>query len=216
MSVDMFLRLGDLGGEAQHKPKEIEKSPTVQLGENSLSQVAARLGIEKDHLLQANPHIKDPSNLKVGQEIHVPTHPTPKSESSVATPPVTVHAKDFPTPPIGDPLAASAMRAQIDGATFPPIGTHGDGKSDPEVDAGGADIESLVFLTMMQASKGAQQDLQQIMNEVKAINQSKSKLRSEIDEIQDLAAGQDVKGTAENNQSEAANQEIDVRKFIKP
>lgn len=44
---------------------------TVQLGENSLSQVAKRLGMNPDDLLMANRQLKDPSSLRVGQELQV-------------------------------------------------------------------------------------------------------------------------------------------------
>jgi len=50
-----------------------QPAATVQLGENPLSDVAQRLGGEKDALLQANPHIKDHhQKLTAGQEIFLP------------------------------------------------------------------------------------------------------------------------------------------------
>lgn len=57
--------------------------------------------------------------------------------------------------------------------------THGepvDGPSQPIADDG-ADIEALVFLTLMEAAKSAQEDLKQIMADVKAINRAKQALR---------------------------------------
>ena len=51
----------------------------------------------------------------------------------------------------------------------------------------GTDIEALAFLTLMDAAKSAQEDLKQIMAEVKAINRAKQALR----EVQ-CAIGRDV------------------------
>jgi hypothetical protein len=110
-----FVNFGDIKGESsgdQHR----DWIETVKFGENSLDQVADRLGIQRNHLLSANPQIKDPHNLKVGQEIHLPTHPNPKSESSVATPPVTVQATNLPRPPLGDPLVASVVKESLLGS----------------------------------------------------------------------------------------------------
>jgi len=45
---------------------------TVRLGETTLPQVAQRLGMDKDALLQANPQISDPNHLMVGQEVRLP------------------------------------------------------------------------------------------------------------------------------------------------
>jgi len=45
----------------------------VRLGETTLSQVAARLGVDPNSLLQANPQISDPAKLTVGQEVRLPT-----------------------------------------------------------------------------------------------------------------------------------------------
>jgi Arc/MetJ-type ribon-helix-helix transcriptional regulator len=44
-------------------------------------------------------------------------------------------------------------------------------------DAAGADIEALVFIVLMQAAHDAQEDLKEIMNEMKARNDAKKKLR---------------------------------------
>src|SRR5437763_1089296 len=55
---------------------------TVQIGEKTLDQVARRLNLDPDALLLANPQIKDPYNLKVGQDISLPlgvdTAPKPR------------------------------------------------------------------------------------------------------------------------------------------
>jgi Arc/MetJ-type ribon-helix-helix transcriptional regulator len=44
-------------------------------------------------------------------------------------------------------------------------------------DAGGADIEALAFIVLMQAARDAQEDLKEIMNDVKAMNAAKRNLR---------------------------------------
>ncbi|MEW6730043.1 MAG: LysM peptidoglycan-binding domain-containing protein [Acidobacteriota bacterium] len=50
-----------------------DNSASVRLGESSLSQIAERLGLSQEALRTANPQIADPDNLKVGQEILLPT-----------------------------------------------------------------------------------------------------------------------------------------------
>lgn len=84
MALDTFMNFGDIKGESTDSPHKdwIEKSTTtVQVRENSLEQLASRLGVNHSDLLAANPHIKDPSHLSVGQEIFVPPNPTgPKSQ----------------------------------------------------------------------------------------------------------------------------------------
>ncbi|HMK28793.1 MAG TPA: LysM peptidoglycan-binding domain-containing protein [Terriglobales bacterium] len=87
MPINGFVNFGDIKGESTDD-KHKDWIEVAQVGENSLSQVAGRLGIDHGALQAANPQIKDPSNLKVGQEIHIPTHPTPRSESSIATSPL--------------------------------------------------------------------------------------------------------------------------------
>jgi putative addiction module CopG family antidote len=56
-------------------------------------------------------------------------------------------------------------------------------------DLGGADIEALAFLVLMQAAKSAQEDLKAIMARVKAINEAKSALRDLMSSVsKDVAA----------------------------
>ncbi len=53
----------------------------------------------------------------------------------------------------------------------------------------GEDIEALVFIVMMEAAQSAQQDLKDIMAEVKAMTSAKAKLRELINQInRDVAA----------------------------
>ena len=84
MAMDVYMKLGDIKGEStdkDHKDWAAVTTP-VQAGETNIGQVATRLGVDKGALLTANPHIKDPLNLNVGQEIKLPPHPIPKGESS--------------------------------------------------------------------------------------------------------------------------------------
>src|ERR1700733_10373955 len=83
----------------------------VQPGETTLAQVATRMGVDLNSLLQANPQIKDPNNLSP-QWIHRPltssaesAHDSDNSTQSVPT--------DLPKAPMGDPLAASAFKAKL-------------------------------------------------------------------------------------------------------
>lgn len=55
---------------------ENEAVATVRVGENTVSDVAGRLGLEVNTLLQANPQIKDPNQkLNAGQDIRLPKAP---------------------------------------------------------------------------------------------------------------------------------------------
>ncbi|MCI0415902.1 LysM domain-containing protein [bacterium] len=48
------------------------ETATVQQGESNLSEVAKRLGISLQALLEANPQIKDPGQLTPGHELNLP------------------------------------------------------------------------------------------------------------------------------------------------
>jgi glycine cleavage system H lipoate-binding protein len=55
----------------------------------------------------------------------------------------------------------------------------------------GADIEAVVFIVLMEASKAAEDDLKTIMGEVKAINNSKQALRDTLNDVNREVAGPD-------------------------
>ena len=112
MAFNAYIKFGDIKGESSN-PDHKAGLETVRLGENSVRQVAERLGTSEAHLLSANPHIKDPHNLKVGQEIHIPPPPNPESESAVATSPAVLHATDLPKAPLGDPLTANMVKESM-------------------------------------------------------------------------------------------------------
>ena len=133
MAVNAYLEINGRPGPSTSKPDAIDtlstsfgatqtSTPpaTVQVGEQTLGQVADRLGIDKDQLLQANPHIKDPSDLKVGQEIQLPTQTAPRSQSSAATEPAGTHHhhhhhQELPNAPLGSSIEASLTKAKLDG-----------------------------------------------------------------------------------------------------
>lgn len=50
-------------------------------------------------------------------------------------------------------------------------------------DLQGADVEALVFLVMMQASRSAQDDLKAIMNDIEATNAAKARWRESMQEL---------------------------------
>ncbi|HMK22698.1 MAG TPA: LysM domain-containing protein [Terriglobales bacterium] len=112
--LDAYMKIDGLKGEAadNRHPDSIETT-TVKVGENSLSQVADRLGVNHDQLLSANPQIKDPRYLQVGQEVHLPPHPNPKNDAGFSDPPAAIHAKDLPKAPLGDPVAASLVKESL-------------------------------------------------------------------------------------------------------
>jgi bacteriocin-like protein len=92
---------------------------TVQVGENKLSDIAKRLNVDAKGLQQANPHISDSTNLKVGQEINLPQNqaseaPEKKDNDGGG---VESQASELPHAPIGDPLAKNFMEAKLEGTS---------------------------------------------------------------------------------------------------
>ena len=93
-----------------------QSTDLVQPGETRLSDVAERLGIDVNSLLQANPQIKDPNSLTPGQEVHLPPPPPPvplRDPDQSSQP--TMNKVAGPKAPVGDPVAASAMKAVLRG-----------------------------------------------------------------------------------------------------
>ena len=93
-----------------------EKSvATVQLGESKLSEVAHRLGVDPDSLHKANPHLADPANLKVGQELNLPQFQAAKSLKLETERGLQSQSSQssLPQPPLGDSLAKNAMQARL-------------------------------------------------------------------------------------------------------
>ena len=234
MALDIYIRIDGLKGESTDSNHK-DWMETVRFGETSLAHVATRLGTSEGHLLSANPQITDPHNLKVGQEIHLPTHPNPKSEGSAATPPAAVHATDLPKPPLGDPLMANMVKESLvgsrttleaaklnagqegllSGTLSGAAGTRRAASGDTrEVGPSqvGQDIETTAFIVMMQASESAKQDLQQIMNGVKGINQAKADVRSEVDKLQGLIGGQDGDAPMEKTGGNAGK--VDIKDLL--
>jgi hypothetical protein len=57
---------------ASSGPDPFDRVATVRKGETTLKQVAERLGLTEEALRKANPHIKNPNELKAGQDICLP------------------------------------------------------------------------------------------------------------------------------------------------
>jgi len=113
--MPIFMNYGGIKGEptGQSHRDELQMPATVLVGEKNIGQVANRLGLSKDDLLRANPQIKDPSNLKVGQEIHLPPHPGPTSEISSTSSPNPTAAKGLPKAPIGASIDSSVVKGKL-------------------------------------------------------------------------------------------------------
>jgi murein DD-endopeptidase MepM/ murein hydrolase activator NlpD len=93
----------------------------VQSGETSFSEIAKRLGIDKDSLRQANPQISDPTGLKVGQQVFLPGRlASPPAETSFGfqqPPPNSLSPSGPPILAKGDPLAKAMVQMHLaDGA----------------------------------------------------------------------------------------------------
>jgi hypothetical protein len=99
-----------------YSPSPGKHTDTVQVGENNLSDVAKRLGVDPKDLQEANPQISGQATLKAGQEINLPQgqrseaahHGPERDDSNKTTQP--------PSSPIGDPLAKGFYQSKLDGA----------------------------------------------------------------------------------------------------
>ncbi len=100
---------------------------TVRLGESSLSDVAHRLGIDKNSLQQANPQISDPASLKVGQQVFLPV-----GQANTGTPEGDLSSQQLLSNPSsqsgqpvlsrGDPLAKAMVQMRLADSAPPPGG----------------------------------------------------------------------------------------------
>ena len=80
---------------------------------------------------------------------------------------------DAPVPTSGSPRDPQQLARQI----------VSDRQSFPEASSfGGADVEALVFVVLMEASKGAEDDLKSIMASIKALDAAKACVRSAVDQ----------------------------------
>lgn len=94
------------------------QTTTAQLGENNLSDVAKRLGLDSHDLQTANPTIT--GALKTGQEIHLPQNlasqgPGQASSGDSAGSPSLPPS----TPRFDDPLAKGFIQSKLDGGAIP-------------------------------------------------------------------------------------------------
>lgn len=91
---------------------------TVQVGENHLSDVAGRLGVDPHDLQKANPQCSDTTALKAGQEIKLPQNQGPQglTEETDGDRSVPDQTSPPPSSPLGDPLVKGFMQSRLDGA----------------------------------------------------------------------------------------------------
>jgi len=93
----------------------------VQVGENHLSQVAQRLGVNLATLVQSNPQITDPGKIQVGQEVRVPTSVGEQAmQTDLQASTDSDRQAGLPPLPLGDPLAKSFGKARLDGSSLAP------------------------------------------------------------------------------------------------
>jgi murein DD-endopeptidase MepM/ murein hydrolase activator NlpD len=69
MRIDGTSALGPMNSWEESGEKSVA---TVRVGEQSLSDVAQRLGFDRDSLQKANPNLSETSKLTPGQEIRLP------------------------------------------------------------------------------------------------------------------------------------------------
>ena len=108
------MRVADAGGliPGQWGSEGADATTAVQNGESTLTQVASRLGIPLDDLVNANPQIANPNGLTPGMEVRVPS-------STQGGPAAGSAESDAPDPNIAtskrmeNSLEASAMRTLL-------------------------------------------------------------------------------------------------------
>ena len=119
MAVNNYLAIDGRPGPSTSKQDAVSQPATVQVGETDMGQVAGRLGIDKEHLRSANPHIKDPSNLTAGQEINVPIRPELHTENQPESALGSHHpVTDLPKAPLGSSIEASMMKSELDASSL--------------------------------------------------------------------------------------------------
>src|SRR5579871_4796786 len=106
----MALSVNSVGSSNLSAETNTDTSATVQVGENNLSQVAQRLGIDLDSLQQANPLLVEGS-VKPGQNINLPDISATQAPQSL---PVTNSRSGLPPAPLGDPMAKLFVQSQLD------------------------------------------------------------------------------------------------------
>ncbi len=97
----------DLGAVAN------DSTAVVQLGENSLSGIANRVGVNLNDLIKANPQISNPDKLTPGQEIRLPSSGSPGMSQGTEPTAGEIAASGLPPAPLGDPLLKDAVVAKL-------------------------------------------------------------------------------------------------------
>ncbi len=72
-------RIPGLSGANNTQQQRITGTTTVRRGETTTQDVAERVGVTDSELRRANPELRNPSQLRAGQELNVPEHQEPPS-----------------------------------------------------------------------------------------------------------------------------------------
>jgi hypothetical protein len=107
------LKVGSVSNSQSYNAPS-DSTDVVQLGESRMSDVADRLHLDLNSLIKANPQIQDPNSLTPGQEINLPksTPPIPLRDPAM-TADSAKPTTGLPPAPMGDPIAASAFKANL-------------------------------------------------------------------------------------------------------
>ena len=107
-------------GPIQLSSSDLEQAVVWVLeGESNLRDVAARLAVLYELLLQANPQILDPENLTPGQEIRVPTAGEPATEACAEVAPSKPSASEVQGRSMERQLESQMLKAQALGMMPP-------------------------------------------------------------------------------------------------
>jgi LysM repeat protein len=86
---------------------------TVQVGEDNLSQVAQRLGVDLESLRRANPQVSDSGKTQAGQEIHLPPPRGQQTPRDTQREVESIPQSSLPPAPLSDPLTSSMVQAKL-------------------------------------------------------------------------------------------------------
>src|SRR3954468_17051853 len=108
------MRVADVGGRipGHWGSEEADARAAFQKGESTLTQVASRLGIPLEDLVNANPQIANPNGLTAGMEVRIPSstqggRAAGSAESDVPDPNIATSKR------MENSLEAAAMRTML-------------------------------------------------------------------------------------------------------
>lgn len=193
---DVGRATGTTAVSSQSAAAGAQATTTVRQGEQNLSSVAGRLGISTESLRQANPQVKDPNQLKAGQDLFLPGKKSPEKPAAAGSIPAPQTAVADSTARKSDlRLEGQLVKAQLSAKTVSNVRSEpvGERKVPPteskKGSSGGFQVSASVDLGKMHASAefGAK-DLKNALNStVDAVEHPSNVLKHAEEEISNAA-----------------------------